>query len=87
LDGTQYEMLHVVPPMEAPQVLATNKDLANAAGFLEVDKSSLQHVRYPNVFGIGDCTSLPTARTAAGVGKIRWHRPDALIPILIALRV
>lgn len=63
----KYEMLHVVPPMEAPQVLATNKDLANAAGFLEVDKSSLQHVRYPNVFGIGDCTSLPTARTAAGV--------------------
>jgi sulfide:quinone oxidoreductase len=25
----------------------------------------LQHVRYPNVFGIGDCCSLPTGKTAA----------------------
>ena len=23
--------------------------------------------RYPNIFGIGDCTSVPTAKTAAAV--------------------
>ena len=62
-------MLHVVPPMSAPEPLRTNKELTNEAGFLELDKSTLQHVRFPNVFGIGDCTSLPTSKTAAAVGK------------------
>ena len=71
----QYEMLHVVPPMSAPPSLATNKELANGAGFLELDNSTLQHVRFPNVFGIGDCTSLPTSKTAAAVGTvIRWYK-------------
>jgi len=60
-------MLHVVPPMSAPEPLRTNKELTNEAGFLELDKSTLQHVRFPNVFGIGDCTSLPTSKTAAAV--------------------
>jgi len=63
----KYEMLHVVPPMSAPEPLRTNKELTNEAGFLELDKSTLQHVRFPNVFGIGDCTCLPTSKTAAAV--------------------
>lgn len=63
----KYEMLHVVPPMSPPDVLVANKELTNGAGFLEVDPLTLQHVRFPNVFGTGDCTSLPTAKTAAAV--------------------
>lgn len=43
--------------------------LADGAGWLDVNKETLQHVRYPNVLGIGDCTNLPTARTAAAVGR------------------
>ena len=73
----QYEMLHVVPPMSAPDVLVANKELTNGAGFLEVDPLTLQHVRFPNVFGTGDCTSLPTAKTAAAVGK---HSPRSINP-------
>lgn len=66
-------MLHVVPPMGSPSVLATNKELANGAGYLELDRSTLQHVRYPNVFGIGDCTSLPTSKTAAAAGMHKFY--------------
>jgi len=62
-----YDLLHVTPPMSTPAPLNTNKQLADAAGFLEVNKETLQHVRYPNIFGIGDCTSVPTAKTAAAV--------------------
>src|SRR5690606_33232699 len=30
---------------------------------------TLQHRRYPNVFGLGDCSSLPTSKTAAAIRK------------------
>lgn len=63
----KYEMLHVVPPMVAPAVLKTGESLADAAGFLDVDGKTLQHKTYPNIFGIGDCTNVPTAKTAAAV--------------------
>jgi len=62
-----YDMLHVTPYMSPTEALAENKQLANADGYLEVDKFSLQHVRYPNIFGIGDCTNIPTSKTAAAV--------------------
>lgn len=61
-----YEMLHVTPPMSAPDVLK-NSPVADAAGWVDVDKETLQHKKFPNVFGIGDCTNLPTSKTAAAV--------------------
>jgi len=61
-------MLHVCPPQRPTPVIAKNKELSDAAGFLNVDKGTLQHVKYSNIFGIGDCTSLPTSKTAAAVG-------------------
>ncbi|XP_004709551.1 sulfide:quinone oxidoreductase, mitochondrial [Echinops telfairi] len=61
-----YEMLHVTPPMGPPDVIKTSP-VADAAGWVDVDRETLQHTRYPNVFGIGDCTNLPTSKTAAAV--------------------
>ncbi|XP_077452329.1 sulfide:quinone oxidoreductase, mitochondrial [Stigmatopora argus] len=62
----EYEMLHVTPPM-GPNCVIKNSPLADESGWLDVDKGNLQHKRYPNVFGIGDCTNLPTSKTAAAV--------------------
>ncbi|NWR16315.1 SQOR protein, partial [Emberiza fucata] len=62
----QYEMLHVTPPMGPPAVLI-NSPVSDAGGWVDVDKETLQHKKYPNVFGIGDCTNLPTSKTAAAV--------------------
>lgn len=61
-------MLHVTPPMSPPDVLKTSP-VADSAGWVDVDKETLQHKKYPNVFGIGDCTNLPTSKTAAAVGR------------------
>ena len=52
-----------------PNSAVKGSPLGDEAGWLDLDKESLQHKRYPNVFGIGDCTNLPTPRTAAAVGK------------------
>jgi eukaryotic sulfide quinone oxidoreductase len=59
-------MLHVVPPMSTPDELRTNSgDLVNEAGFVNVNKFTLQHMKYPNVFALGDCSSSPNSKTAA----------------------
>ncbi len=69
-----YDFIHVVPPMRAPDVIRQSdlswKDGPFAAGgWLEVDKSTLQHRRFPNVFGIGDINGTPRGKTAATVKK------------------
>ncbi|WP_280546926.1 FAD/NAD(P)-binding oxidoreductase [Halomonas sp. 11-S5] len=63
-----YDLLHVTPHQCAPDVVR-NSPLADAAGWVEVDKATTQHVRYPNVFSLGDASSLPTSKTAAAVRK------------------
>ncbi|XP_067235842.1 sulfide:quinone oxidoreductase, mitochondrial isoform X2 [Chanodichthys erythropterus] len=62
----KYEMIHVTPPMGPPAVLK-GSSLDDADGWLDVNKNNLQHKTYANVFGIGDCTNLPTSKTAAAV--------------------
>lgn len=64
----EFDMLHVVPPMMAPPCIKTSA-LADASGFVEVDKETTQHKRFPNVFSIGDCSNLPTSKTAAAVAS------------------
>jgi sulfide:quinone oxidoreductase len=63
-----FDMIHVVPPQVAPQFLA-DSPLAAETGFTDVDQHTLQHVRYSNVFGLGDAGSMPNAKTAAAVRK------------------
>lgn len=63
--------------MSPPDVLKTSP-VADAAGWVDVDKDTLQHKRYPNVFGIGDCTNLPTSKTAAAVGRVTSSAPSQL---------
>lgn len=63
-----FDFLHVTPPQCAPDFVS-NSPLANADGWVEVDQNSLQHVRYDNVFSLGDASSLPTSKTAAAIRK------------------
>ncbi|KAG8263620.1 hypothetical protein J6590_029098 [Homalodisca vitripennis] len=62
-----FEMLHVCPPMSAPKVLRKCPDFTDGAGYLSVNKDTLQHTVFKNVFGIGDCSNLPTSKTAAAI--------------------
>lgn len=73
--GTQetlhYDMLHAVPPQCAPDWLKATDlaDPSNPAGYVEVDKHTLQHTRYPNVFALGDAGSTPNSKTGAAIRK------------------
>ena len=63
-----FDMLHVVPPQVAPDFIRESL-LADAAGWCEVNPHSLQHLRYPHVFGLGDVCGTTNAKTAAAVRK------------------
>lgn len=63
-----FDMLHVTPPQAAPDFIRQSP-LADAAGFCEVNPKTLQHVRYANIFSLGDACSSPNAKTAAAARK------------------
>lgn len=66
-----YSMMHLVPPQSAPDWLKKSalSDPANPAGYVEIDKHTMQHVRYPNVFSLGDAGSSPNSKTGAAIRK------------------
>ncbi len=77
----KYDLLHVVPPQSAPDVIKKS-ELAVEGNWVSVHKHTLQHVKFPNVFSLGDCSSLPTSRTGAAVRK----QAPVLVDNLMALR-
>jgi sulfide:quinone oxidoreductase len=63
-----FDILHVIPFMKPPSAVSNSK-LADKSGFVDVDKNTLQHKKYPNVFAAGDSANLPTSKTMAAVAK------------------
>ncbi len=73
-----FDFTNVIPPMRAPDVVRFNSDLSwqdgplAADGWAEVDKHTLRHGRYPEVFAVGDIAGVPKGKTAASV---KWQVP------------
>ncbi len=75
-----YDFINVVPPMRAAAALR-NSPLAWTTGpwavdgWAEVDRHTMRHARYPNVFVVGDAAGVPKGKTAASV---KWQVPVAV---------
>ena len=73
---TAYDFINVIPPQRAPQVVRDSglswADRWVDQGWIEVDMETLRHLRYPNVFGVGDINGVPKGKTAASV---KFHQP------------
>lgn len=80
----RYGLLHVVPPQSAPDVIKRSPlaSTSDPLGWVEVDKHTLRHVRFPDVWSLGDCSSLPTSRTGAAIRK----QAPVLVDNLLAAR-
>lgn len=77
-----FDLLHVVPPQSAPDFIKASP-LADASGWVTVDKHSLRHTKFENVSGLGDCTTTPNSKTAAAV---RAQAPVVASNLLRALQ-
>ena len=63
-----YTLLHVTPPM-GPLDALKGSPIADQAGWVAVDQGTMRHTNpeYGNVWALGDCSSLPTSKTAAAI--------------------
>lgn len=77
-----FDMIHVTPPQSAPDFIR-NSSLVNAAGWVDVNKNTLQHVKYANIFSLGDSSGLPTSKTGAAIRK---QAPVLVANLLSAIR-
>ena len=64
----EFDMIHVCPPQQAP-VFIRQSALADAAGWVDVDQSSLRHKQFDNIWSLGDVMNAPNAKTAAAARK------------------
>ena len=78
----EYDLLHAVPKMGPYDFMKSSPlgklsliplrphsdaFVVGEAGYVEVDSKTTQHVRYPNIFSIGDASNLPTSKTIAAI--------------------
>ncbi len=84
----QYDFINVIPPMRAPEVVR-NSPLPwqtgpwAADGWAEVDRHTLRHVRFPEVFCVGDIAGVPKGKTAASV---KWQVPVAVDHLIATIQ-
>ena len=73
---TGYDYIHVIPPQRAPAVIREAglswADKWTDQGWAEVDMKTLRHLRYPEIFALGDVAGVPKGKTAASV---KWQVP------------
>ncbi|MDM7933611.1 FAD/NAD(P)-binding oxidoreductase [Tabrizicola sp.] len=71
-----YDYLHVIPPQRAPDVVRQSglswADKWTDQGWVECDQKTLRHLRYPEIFALGDVAGVPKGKTAASV---KWQVP------------
>ena len=63
-----YDFLHITPPMKAAEEIAKSP-IGSAKGWVPVDKETLQHVKFPNVFALGDIAGIPMGKTGGSARK------------------
>ncbi len=63
-----YDFMHVTPPMKAPDVVAQSK-VGSKKGWVPVTKETLRHVKYENVWCLGDVAAVPMGKTGGSIRK------------------
>ena len=60
----KFDLIHVVPPQRTPDFIYYS-NLVDIHGWLEVNPKTLRHIKYENIYGLGDVINLPDKKTAA----------------------
>lgn len=79
-----YDFINVIPPMTVPEAvknspLSWKEGIWVDEGWVEVEKHTLRHTRFRNVFAVGDIAGVPKGKTAASV---KWQVPVAVEHLL-----
>ena len=65
-----YDVMHFTPPQSAPDWIKSSPlSTSEGPGYVSIDKHTMQHTAYPNVFSLGDAGSSPNSKTGAAIRK------------------
>ncbi|MCR4941473.1 MAG: FAD-dependent oxidoreductase [Campylobacter sp.] len=76
-----FEFLHVVPIQKTPDAVGKSP-IGSDNGWVPVDKETLQHVKYKNIFALGDCAAVPLGKTGGSARKQYKVVVDNLIDVM-----
>ena len=67
----KFDICHAVPPQSAPAFIKNSSlsDSNSPYGYVDINKNTMQHTRYTNIFSLGDCTNAPCSKTGAAIRK------------------
>ncbi len=63
-----YDFLHITPPMQAASEIA-NSPIGSSKGWVPVNKETLQHAKFDNIFSLGDIAAVPMGKTGGSARK------------------
>jgi sulfide:quinone oxidoreductase len=63
-----YDFMHITPPQIAPEEIGKSP-VGSDKGWVPVDKETLQHVKFKNVFALGDIAAIPMGKTGGSARK------------------
>ncbi|HHH19582.1 MAG TPA: NAD(P)/FAD-dependent oxidoreductase [Campylobacterales bacterium] len=63
-----FDFIHITPPMIAAEEIGSSP-IGSGKGWVPVDKETLQHVKFKNVFALGDIAGVPMGKTGGSARK------------------
>lgn len=76
VERISFDLINVVPPQSAPNWIAESGlsgrrggNGADEDGFVAVDPETLRHVRFPNVWGLGDAAATENSKSGGALRK------------------
>jgi len=76
-----FDFLHITPPQKAPDAIGKSA-VGSDKGWVPVNKETLQHVKYKNIFSIGDVAAVPMGKTGGTIRKQYKVLVDNLISVM-----
>ena len=76
-----FDLLHITPPQKAPDAIGKSA-IGSAKGWVPVNKETLQHVKYNNIFSLGDIAAVPMGKTGGTVRKQYKVLVDNLVSVM-----
>jgi sulfide:quinone oxidoreductase len=78
-ETVEYDLLVLVPPHRGQKVIEDSK-LGDERGWVPVDKNTLRHTAFANIWAIGDATSIPISKS----GSVAHYEANVVAAEIVA---
>ena len=76
-----FDFIHITPPMKAPDAIGKSA-IGSKKGWVPVNQKTLQHVKYKNIFSLGDIAAVKMGKTGGTVRKQYKVVVDNLVAVM-----